>query len=816
MNNVILPTSRRCIGPTKLLFLCAIDRQTNDFCTDPQKFIQLPYLELTNLDDFCNMNGYYPIDNRDDIQTDAYQKTVNRPMIPDDIDNRLYQKHVIGNDDYFICLIEIKLDYLSMLFQRKLQIPNRNFFFKLCTVHHKLMFNEYFLSMFYTHVMSERLTHTDINKNMDSNDIKQRIMDFFQYTEHNSNVSVYHNKILPFNERHSIHIPVGDTTGGQFVKTNNSQYNLNLNGSILLADHGIQNKTIVIDYIYQQPKPIVNPKDMVAKSSLVITSENRLFGWKEYAMSVGARTTVITSIDDLLCMTYEYLLYVDFVIVTSDLVESKEYQKLVSEYKIANLSYLHAVSVMREEYKKINKVLEEISPVLSLITWNKVVYDNINLKDHSDLYFSFVCQHKVILGEPSMSSAESGIKLLFGYPSMLQRNLLTQAKVQQIVVDQIMVITRHSINPTLLPTIVNRTINFHWTYPEEFFISYFKDTLKYNLARRLDIIPTNSFVDHVNHINSIEEVKGLIDDHYRKKNEAIEETLYEMETDRDTMECEFAERGIICNPEQLHIGVSDGNMTRHDFLDIFEIIDKYLHYQTEISKIRKKLDRLLLQWDFVFQQADLLQTEKSCGICYESLDYKNIGFSVTCGHIYCYRCLQQHRQSQVRVVKSCPCCRQVMEMRTVIIYHRHPVQVYDIPNYNTKLNILKQLIESTDGSYLLYVPQVNDSDLRIIQREMAMSGLSCVIYEGNIYERYRIIKMFQENNHRVLIISEPIDFTLHTDNVILLRSNIETYTLNSTSKIPVWDQIRGSFEALDQQHHSINVYQFNLLENDVL
>lgn len=803
------------IDQSKLLFLCAVDRHKNDYCSDPQILLQLPYLEIKNIDDFCSMNGYYAIDHEQDICSDAYQKAINRSMIPDDLDNRLYRKHIIGNEEFLICLIELRLDYLSILFQRKMQIPNRSFFFKLCTIHYKLLYNEYFLSMFYTHTVSERLIYSDVNKDMTIEDIQQQIISFLAYCETNGLVPVYHNKILALDDKHSVHIPIGDTTGGQFLKTKNSRYNLNLNGSIILAERGLQNKTTLVDYIYQNNKPHVDARNFIAKSSLIITSENRLFEWKDYLVSLEARIIVIASIEDLMSISYEYLLYVDFVIITSNLIESKEYQKLVSEYKISKLSYLHAISIMREEYKKLNNVLEEISPVLSIVKWNYIIFDEIELKDQSDLYFSFICQHKIFLAEPNMDNAETGIKLLFGYPSSLQRNFLTQEKVQQCIIDHMMVITRSSINPDLLPNVAHHTINFQWTYPEQFFISYFKDTLKYNLARRLDIIPTNSFVDHVNHIFTTEEVRGIVDEHYRKKKDIIEDTLQTLKEEKDTLEAEFRERGIVCNSQQVRIQVSDGHMDRHDIMGVFEILDKYMHYTHEIMEIEDTLNNLMHQWEFVFQQVDKLDNDERCEICFESLNYKNIGFSITCGHIYCYKCLQQHRQSQSRPVKSCPGCRQNMELKNVIIYHRHPVMEHNIPNYNTKLNILKELIETTNGSYILYIPQVNESDIRVIQHELTHSGISCAIYEGNMYERLRLIKMFQaESQIRVLIISSPLDFTVHAPNIILLRSHIETNTLNTITKIPVWDLIKGSFETLQQRYQTLNIFEFNLLESE--
>ncbi len=803
------------LSPNKLLFLCAIDRHTNEFCAEPQKLLQLPYLEITSIDDFCSMNGYTLINDYNEINSEAYQKTINRSIIPEDLDNRLYRRHIIGNEEYYICIIEIKLAYLSLLFHRKLPIPNRSFFLKLCSNHHKLLFVEYFLSIFYTHTMSERLIYSDINKDMSKEDIQNQVVNFLTYSEQRPILPVYQSKVLALDDKHSIHIPVGDATGGQFLKTKNVQYNLCLNGSIILADHGLQNKTILVDYIFRGNKSVAEPRNLKSKASLIITSEDKLFEWKEHIMSLGSRWIVITCMEDLMGITYEYLLYVDFVLITINVVESKDYNRLISDYRIGKMSYLHAISVMRDEYKKLNNVLEDVSPVLSLVMWDYIIFDDIRLKEHADIYYSFVCRHKVYLSQPTMDSVDTGIKLLFGYPGYLQKSLLTQGNVQQCLVDQIMVMRYNSVNPALLPNIVNHKINFRWTYPEHFFITYFTDTLKYNLARRLDIIPTNSLVNHINHIYFLEQVKGVVDEYFHKKKDAIDEVLNDLQQEHDRLEQEFLERGIVCTSRQVQVQISDGEMDRTDILGIFEILDKYMHYKHEIKGITETLNSLVSQWEFVFQQVNKLEENEFCEICYDSLEYKNIGFSITCGHIYCYKCLQQHRQSQNRPTKSCPGCRQNMDLRNIVIYHRHPVLEHDIPIYNTKLNILKELIETTDGSYVLYVPQVNDSDLCIIQHELTSNGISCAIYDGNMYERLRLVKMFQSGaGIRVLILAQPLDFTIHAENIILLRSHIETHSLNTINRVPVWDLIKGSFDSLDQRYQELNVYEFNLVDTE--
>ena len=188
-----------------ILFFSAIDRRTNQVYGDPYKLLQLPYLDTGSIEDFCRMNSFQEITHPDDIQSDAYQKSIYRNNIPDDLDARLYKIHILGNERYFLTFVEIHMKYFHILFQRKLQIPNRNFLFRLCQSHYKLKYHDYFLNMFYSHLVSEALMFYPIDPRKNVSEIQAKIQEFLDTSEQTSSISVLRNKFLALDQDAATH-----------------------------------------------------------------------------------------------------------------------------------------------------------------------------------------------------------------------------------------------------------------------------------------------------------------------------------------------------------------------------------------------------------------------------------------------------------------------------------------------------------------------------------------------------------------------------------------------------------------------------------
>ena len=803
---------------TLFLFFSAIDRQSNQVYSEPYKLVQLPYLEINNIQDFCSMNAFQEVNDLNEIQSDAYQKSLYRNNLPEDLDERLYNVHILGNEYYFLTIVELNLKFLHMLFQRKFQIPNRHFFFKLCHIHYKLKYNDYFMTMFYTHLVSEALMFYPINQRKSLGEIQEKIHEFLDRSEQTHSIAVLRNKCLDLDNRLCVHIPVGENTGGKFDKYKNCTSRLYINGVLLLFDQGIQNEYFLMDYILDN-ETLPEVKKLYSRASLIITSNERLVYWRSHAKKIntGAEVVILSSIEDLQHVTYEYLLQADVVVVTQSLIEDKEYQRLINNYKVSGLSYLHAASIMREEYIKLSNIREEIEPVLAIVKWNYILFDNLEIKEiNENLYIAFKANHKIFLGTPNMHNAEIGIKLLFGYPMYYQKSLLTQSHVQDYVLNKIMVISHNNINPQLLPEVLYHSVKFNWTYPEQFCINYLRDFMKFKYMQKIEVMPAKSVFGDFPHMLSREEIAGEVDNYYRSQIDALRDIIDETNAEIGNQMEWFNTAGIYWNNGNITIPClvnaplghgDDESMSRNEFLDVIGQVDKYIGYQEQVKDLMLQSAKIQQQWDFVYHQIDTLDTKDRCEICFEDLEYANIGFSILCGHIYCYGCLIRHffaRRQESRQGKNCPACRRELETKHIILYHRHPLASHHIPEYNSCLNQVINIIMNDAERYIIFDSKLGAHDMHVIQNILSVHRISSAVFYGSTYEMQRMLKLFYDPEEplRVLIMNKPVDYTIHVSNLVLLREEPTG-----------WSQIRGMISSLDQSYSSINVYS---LENQVI
>ena len=155
------------------------------------------------------------------------------------------------------------------------------------------------------------------------------------------------------------------------------------------------------------------------------------------------------------------------------------------------------------------------------------------------------------------------------------------------------------------------------------------------------------------------------------------------------------------------------------------------------------------------------------------------------------------RRQGGRQEKNCPTCRREMEIKHILLYHRHPVPSYGIPEYNSCLNKAIELLSSHEDTCVLYDPSLGVHDMHVVQTVLSSHQITSAICYGSPYEHQRTLKQFYDEDHplRVLITNHVPSYTIHTQHVILLRDTDTN-----------WNALRGRIQALDQVYERITVH----------
>jgi hypothetical protein len=197
----------------------------------------------------------------------------------------------------------------------------------------------------------------------------------------------------------------------------------------------------------------------------------------------------------------------------------------------------------------------------------------------------------------------------------------------------------------------------------------------------------------------------------------------------------------------------DGKKTSYDFFNnVIERIRK------TIKKNEDKEEKKDNENDSDDSDDSDESEEETCGICLDEIPEADIGVT-DCGHLFCYQCIK----TVVNQKHECPYCRKNLNNNDVKLIsfeikkkkeiNKEQKNKDDLINeFGTKLANIICYLKSTTERVIVFSQW--DSLLLKIGKIMSQNGIRNVFCRGNVYQRDKAIREFNQNeNIRVIMLS---------------------------------------------------------------
>ena len=192
----------------------------------------------------------------------------------------------------------------------------------------------------------------------------------------------------------------------------------------------------------------------------------------------------------------------------------------------------------------------------------------------------------------------------------------------------------------------------------------------------------------------------------------------------------------------------EGKKTSYDF------------FNNVIERIRKTIKRNKEKEEKEYDSDDSNDSdeEETCGICLDEIPEADIGVT-DCGHLFCYQCIK----TVVIQKHECPYCRKKInndgvklisfEIKKKKEINKEQKNKDDLINeFGTKLSNIICYLKSTTERTIVFSQW--DSLLLKIGKIMSQNGIRNVFCRGNVYQRDKAIREFNQNeNIRVIMLS---------------------------------------------------------------
>ena len=231
----------------------------------------------------------------------------------------------------------------------------------------------------------------------------------------------------------------------------------------------------------------------------------------------------------------------------------------------------------------------------------------------------------------------------------------------------------------------------------------------------------------------------------------------------------------------------DGKKTSYDFFNnVIERIRKTIKKSEE--KDNEEKDNEEKDNEEKDNDSDNEEEEETCGICLDEIPESDIGVT-DCGHLFCHECIK----TVVIQKHECPYCRKKLNNNEVKLISFEIKKTKNVNNeqknkndlineFGTKLANLICYLKSTTERTIVFSQW--DSLLLKIGKIMSQNGIRNVFCRGNVYQRDKAIREFNQNdNIRVIMLSS--------------ESSASGANLTEASTVIFIDIVYGDYEYRD-------------------
>jgi SNF2 family DNA or RNA helicase len=512
--------------------------------------------------------------------------------------------------------------------------------------------------------------------------------------------------------------------------------------------------------------------------------------------------------------TYQNLLDADFVILSFSFLNNKNFISSWTNtsnpynynYNYNNVNNLFKDIGQKLLYDPLNS-LKNTNAVLPTIFWHRIVIDEFHdiYSNKKYTYVQYILNHFqsnykwCVTATPfiiktnlyNMVDFLSNYKNIFNDKIFLDNNIVDYLSNNCFRRN-----TKKSVeNEYILPDINYKTIWLEFTYTERLiynaYIANTNNDIFSTYLRQLCCHPNlaNETKNLLSQCKTLNDIENMMIKHYeikvnklKKNNNKIKDKINLLESNIKKKKLKKKIKKKKKNKEQLETEILLDNINNNNIDDInqsefFKILseDKYLDRisldilnkaLTKNKNILKDSEKILkghtITLNFYNNVLNRLKNlddnnEETCPICIDNLSKNNIGIT-SCGHLFCYDCLQMCLSKNNT---SCPICKGYINKNKIYLLK------YNNNNNNNKTNTKKNdLINKVGtklGNLIFFLKENNEHTIIFSQWDNLLIKIGAILKQyniknvfckGNCYQRDKAIRDFNNNNKiKVIMLS---------------------------------------------------------------
>lgn len=531
-------------------------------------------------------------------------------------------------------------------------------------------------------------------------------------------------------------------------------------------------------------------KKLYSKATLIICPNTLCGQWKreiEKAINMHGKLNIISILTKVHFNKYTYLdiLNADFVIMPLNFLDNKVF---------INKIYCNNIDAHTIEFgidSEINKLFLsddfDIPDVnLLAINWHRLVVDEFHeiysVKPRSmikELMKYFKSTYRWCMsGTPfdiSQKSFDHIIRFLAKYPNLDTDLLKQKSVISYLSRDCFRRNTKDSVeNECKLPDIIDNVIWLKFTATERMmynaYLANHNNTKDDIFLRKLCCHPKLADEIKLTLLNckTLEEIEVTMLKHYKEQMEIAENlvnTIKERITKtkkkiKDIKKKQKKNKTIYINKIFEKLGVDTDPNLITNAATLLDNLDEFLKRQeTKLPEAITTYEGKKSTYTFFNNVIEKIRNKTNstdddiCGICLGEIPEDNIGVSV-CGHVFCYECLKL----SFKTSPKCPYCNKKLLEKDIfmISYNKNKIEKNNntdklIDKVGTKIGNVIEYLKKNDRNVVIFSQW--DDLLKKIGGIMKDNGIDNVFCSGNVYQRDKIIRQFDNSDIKVIMLS---------------------------------------------------------------
>lgn len=508
--------------------------------------------------------------------------------------------------------------------------------------------------------------------------------------------------------------------------------------------------------------------------------------------------------------TYQDLLEADFVILSFSFLNNKNFiSSWTNTSNPYNYNYnYNKVQCLFEDIGK-NLLLDPLNSlkktkaVIPTIYWHRIVFDEFHdiYSNRKYAYVQYIMNHFksnykwCVTATPfiiknnlyNMINFLSNYKNLFHDKIFLDKNMVNYLSTNCFRRN-----TKKSVeNEYTIPSIDHKTIWLEFTHTERLiytaYIANENNNIFSTYLRQLCCHPNlaNETKNLLSNCKSLNDIENMMIKHYEKKVNRIKNILNKNQEKINLLESNIKKKKLRKKikkkkkkkSENLNeeLFLSELNNTNIESINqnvLFKLLseDKYLD-RISLEVLKKSLEKFNLNknenekilkghsitlnfYNNVLKRLkNIDEKEEICPICLENLSKNNIGIT-SCGHLFCYNCLQMCLSKHNT---KCPMCKSDIDHSKVYLLK------YNQEKKSNKQESLINTVGTKLGNLIYYLKENNEHTIIFSQWDSLLTKIGSILTKyniknvfckGNCYQRDKAIRDFNDNsNIKVIMLS---------------------------------------------------------------